>query len=112
MNGVPPYLAVLFAVLFASVLVWLALVSTLYKRLAANHPAKYRQMGEPQVRRNNPRRGRTLLKFLFAREDRQLNDHQLSRLTAIMLVFFVCYSVVLIFSMITVLLMTPGIRGS
>jgi hypothetical protein len=112
MAGLPPYLRVLSVVLLASVLIWFGLLSILYRRLAENHPEKYRQMGQPEVLRSSPRRGRTLLKFIFAREDRQLNDPRLSLLTTIMLVFFICYSIVLVFSMIEVLLMTPVLQGS
>ena len=112
MTNTPAYLWVVFGVLFGATLIWFGLVSALYRRLASNHQEKYRQMGEPGLIRNNPPGATiTLMKFLFAREDRALNDPQVSRLTAFMLVFFLCYLIVLIFGMIKVLSMTPNVRG-
>jgi hypothetical protein len=108
----PTYLWVVFGVLFGSTLVWFALVSTLYRRLESKHQDKYRQMGEPGLISNNPPSATiTLMKFIFTREDRALNDPLVSRLTAFMMVFFLCYLVVLVFGMIKVLSMTPHARG-
>ena len=80
MTDTPAYLWVVFGVLFGATLIWFGLVSALYRRLASNHQEKYRQMGEPGLIRNNPPGATiTLMKFLFAREDRALNDPQVSR---------------------------------
>jgi hypothetical protein len=89
---------VLFLVLCASVPVWFGLVNILYKRLTSAHPTKFHDMGEPGVIRNNrPGTGIRLMKFIFAREDRPLNDPQVSRLTAFMLVFSICYLALFLF---------------
>jgi hypothetical protein len=114
MTDVPAYLLVLFGVLFVSVLVWFWLVSAFYRRLASNHPNKYREMGEPGLISNNrgPRQSLRLMKFVFSREDRLLNDPQVSQLTAFMFVLSICMFVVLLFAMIKTVLLTPGIRGS
>ena len=90
--------AVFFAALFGSVLVWFGLVIALFRRLRLSHTDKYREMGEPNLVTNNtPRTTIALLKFLFKREDRVLADTRLSRLIALMLAFFVCYSVAFLY---------------
>jgi hypothetical protein len=108
MNDVPVYLWVLVGTLLGSVLVWFGLVSALFRRLALHHPAKYREMGEPGLITNNPPQASlTLMRFIFRREDRSLHDPGVSRLTAVMLVFSICFFVLLLFGMIKVLSMTP-----
>jgi len=108
---------VLYGIFCASVLVWLGLSHALYKRLSSNHPDKYRQMGEPGLIRNNrPGMGIGLMKFIFRREDRPLNDPRVSRLTAFMFVLAICNYVLFAFFVIIVLLAVflvgPGVRGS
>jgi len=104
---------VLFGLLCASLPVWFMMVSALYKCLASNHPEKYRLMGEPGLIKNNhPGSGLRLMKFIFTREDRPLNDSRVSRLTSFMLVLSICYLAVFLFLVIAVLLVSPGARGS
>jgi len=83
-----------FGLLFPGAITWLIMVSALFRRLKRDHPEKFHAMGEPGLILNNtPRTSWTLLRFLFKREDRPLNDPSLSRLSKIMLVFFVCYCI-------------------
>jgi len=117
MSGASATFWILWGILVASLPVWFCLVSALHKRLASTHPEKYRQMGEPQLVRNNrPGMGVRLFKFIFTREDRPLNDPQLSRLTAIMLAFSICYFAIFLFLsapiLLGLLLVTLGVRGS
>ena len=102
----------LWGLLFVSVPVWFWLVNTLYKRLASNHTEKFRAMGEPGLIRNNrPGTGLRLMKFIFTREDRALSDPQVSRLTAFMLTFSICYLAIFLF-LVSIVLVTLGLRGS
>src|SRR5882724_11677010 len=95
MNGY--YIALPLSVLFASVIVWFFLVSGLFRRLRSQHPDKFREMGEPSLFMNNsPRTTIALMKFMFGRQDRELDDPGLSKLTVGMLWFFFCYFVVFI----------------
>lgn len=114
MTSVPSYLLVLLGILFAAVLVWFVLVSILYRRLASNHPDKYRQMGKPGLfaKGRGPGQSVRLMKFILTREDRPLEDPQISRLTTIMFVLSICYVIVLLFAMIKTILLTPGLQGS
>ena len=105
--------AYLSALLLVSVLVWLGVVNALYKLLASKHPDKYRQMGMPRLVGNKPpRAGIRLMKFVFTREDRPLNDPQLARLTAILFGFSIWYVIVLVFGIVDVLLIALQLRGS
>lgn len=89
----PEAITLLFGALFVSVFVWFFLVSRLFNLLKANHPDKYREMGEPTLIRNNaPKHSILLLKFLLTREYAQISDSQLTRLGNLMLVFFVLYA--------------------
>ena len=106
-----------FLILCASVPVWFGLVNTLYKRLASAHPAKFHDMGEPGLIRNNrPGTGIRLMKFIFTPEDRPLNDPQVSRLTAFMFVFSICYLGLFLFLaspfLLAILMVVLGTRGS
>src|SRR5277367_1444676 len=61
------------AILFALVLVWFYLVTSLFRRLRTDHHAKFVEMGEPSLFVNNsPRTSFLLLRFLFRREDKEL----------------------------------------
>jgi TRAP-type C4-dicarboxylate transport system permease small subunit len=80
------------AILFALVLVWFYLVTSLFRRLRTDHHAKFVEMGEPSLFVNNsPRTSFLLLRFLFRREDKELGDRALTKLTKTMLVFFFIY---------------------
>lgn len=84
-----------FVLVFAGVIVWFVMVSSLFRRLRRDHPEKFRTMGEPGLFLNNtPRTNWTFIRFLFKREDRELSDPSLSRLSRTMLIFFVCYCIV------------------
>jgi len=84
--------AALFPVLFGMVLVWFVLIKLLFNRLESAHPAKYEAMGRPSLfLRNTIEGGWHVLKFLFTREHRSLNDRYLSKLSDGMLVFLVIY---------------------
>ena len=110
MTGVSTYLS---ALVIISVFVWLGLVGALYKLLAAKHPDKYRQMGMPRLVGNKaPRAGIRLIKFVFTREDRPLNDPQLARLTTFLFVFSIWYGIVLVLGIVEILLITLQLRGS
>jgi|SRR5580692_9243838 hypothetical protein len=83
--------ALLIPVVLIGFCVWVWLVHSLYRRLKADHPDKFRDIGEPGIFSNNTRdTNRALNAFLFQREDRALNDSSLSRLT----LFMVAYAVV------------------
>jgi hypothetical protein len=93
--------AVIFSVLCVATFVWMFVVSLLCSQLELRHIDKYRAMGEPTLFRNMTY---PLLTFLFKREDRSLQDSRISRLTATMLVFFSCYSILFLsFSLIIAL---------
>lgn len=101
------------ALLIISAAVWLGLVGALYKLLASKHPDKYRQMGMPRLVGNKaPGAGIRLIKFVFTREDRPLNDPQLARLTTLLFGFSVWYGIVLVLGIVELLLMTLQLRGS
>lgn len=110
MTGISTYLS---ALLIVSVPVWLGLVGALYKLLASKHPDKYRQMGMPRLVGNKaPGAGVRLIKFVFTREDRPLNDPQLTRLTAFLFGFSIWYGVLILFGIVEVLLIMLQLRGS
>jgi hypothetical protein len=111
MPGVPLYLLILFVVLGISVLAWFALVNALYARLSANHAEKFREMGEPALFQS-PNSTYVLMRFILRRKDRPLRDAQLSRLTGAMFVFFICYTVLLVFCMVRVVSLSPLFSGS
>lgn len=82
----------LFFTLLAMAVIWLILVELLFRILAARHPSKYDEMGEPSLN-NNMRSNFRLLKFLFTREPKALRDSVLSLQVNIMRVWFVAYVV-------------------
>ncbi len=91
MNLQAPSIA-LVLVFFGIALVWFVLIKLLFNRLAAAHPQKYEAMGRPSLfLRNNVATGWATMKFLIAREHRALNDTYLSKLSDVMLVFFIIY---------------------
>ena len=92
-----PLLVTIFAILFIMVLFWFALVKVLFKRLESSHPKKYEAMGRPSLfLRNSPANLFAMLKFLMAREHKNLSDSYLSKLSDAMLVFFFIYIVLFI----------------
>jgi len=81
-----------FIIMICMVPVWFVLVITLFKRLESLHPEKYESMGRPTIFWRNSTEGMfKMLKFLFLREHRPMNDKTLSALSDVMLVFITCY---------------------
>lgn len=84
------------------VLVWFGLCANLFRILRIRHPEKYSSMGSPTLFwRNSPATGFALLKFIWRREDRVLGDSGLSKLTAAMYLFFIVYSMIFLFTAIS-----------
>ncbi len=84
----------IFWVLGAMVIVWFIVITVMFRILKSRHPAKYKEMGEPTLFRNNSiKTGWATTKFLYGREHRHLGDSNLSLLCDSMLVFFVVYLV-------------------
>jgi hypothetical protein len=82
---------VLFIILMGMVLVWFMLVRRLFKHLETCHPEKYEAMGSPSTFGKNA--SWPLLKFLFGREYRTLDDPYLTKLSKSMLSYFFVYLV-------------------
>ena len=103
MTVVNNHLFVFFGILVVCVPVGFGLAAWLLRRLERGHPDKYRQMGEPTLFANRSvRTTLALLKFVFRREDRALNDPALSRVTVLMLCFMVGYNAFFLFLWFTV----------
>ena len=84
--------ALLMPVLFLGAIMWLFLVARLFKRLRLDHPAKFADMGEPGLlSNNNLQTTSALLSFILSREDRELEDAALSRLTSRMRLLLAAY---------------------
>jgi hypothetical protein len=82
----------LMIMLIGMVLGWFFLITKLFGRLERSHTAKYEAMGRPTLFvRNNIATGFATMKFIFAREHRDLGDTQLSKLSDFMLGYFVLY---------------------
>ena len=91
-----------FISLFPLVLVWFGLCANLFRILRIRHPEKYSSMGSPTLFwRNSPATGFALLKFIWRREDRVLGDGGLSKLTVAMRLFFMIYSLIFLFTAIS-----------
>lgn len=89
---------IIFGLLFVLVFVWFALCNWLFKRLETRHPEKYEAMGKPSLIMNNSISNNiSFIKFLFKREYLDLNDPAISNLAQFMLVFFLVYSIGLMF---------------
>lgn len=96
-----------FAALFLAALVWLVLMSRLYRILRTRHPETYEQLGRPTLFLNNsPQNGIATVRFLLGGHFRQLNDPELLRLGVFMQVFFYAYMVY--FVSLVVLMFTSG----
>jgi hypothetical protein len=92
------WLAMLGPVLFGLVIVWFVLIKLLFNRLERSHSAKYESMGRPSLfLRNNISSGFATMKFLFAREHRQLGDGYLSKLSDFMLAYLLAYASLFLF---------------
>jgi hypothetical protein len=90
MDNVP----ILFGVLMAMVLIWFAMIFSLFRMLKNSHPEKYKEMGEPSLFWNNSMKTAwATIKFLFRREHKVLNNSTLSFLSDSMIVFFALYFV-------------------
>ena len=86
---------IMFGAMFFIVLIWFALLKTIFTKLQRAHPEKYKQMGEPSLFMNNSiKTGLATLKFIGKREHNMLNDPALSKLSNFALVFFVLYLVI------------------
>ena len=85
---------IMFGILFCLALVWLFLCYRLFKILETRHPEKYQSMGQPTLMINNTLLTNiALIKFLFKREWRDLDDSELTTLSKAMLVLFAIYLV-------------------
>src|SRR5690349_804444 len=88
----PPYTSILFFILFAMSLGWLAMVRSLFESLEENHSQKYEEMGEPSLfAKNTARTNWALLKFLFTRAPEALNDSSLMVSVNVMRVWLPLY---------------------
>jgi hypothetical protein len=98
------------AAIFAGVIVWWILEGILFRRLRDDHPEKFREMSEPRVFKNySPHTTFVLMKFLFCREDINLNDARLTDFTLRMRLFFVVYAAVFVFAIGAVLVLLSGV---
>lgn len=91
--------------LVGMVVVWFVLINRLCNRLESAHPEKYQAMGRPGLfLRQSLESDWHLFKFLFAREHRKLGDDYLSKLSDVMLAWFITH--LLIFGAFCILVMT------
>lgn len=82
----------IFVSLFATVFVWFGLSSWIFRRLAANHPETYQEMGSPTLLLNNsPANGTKFLRFIAAAGWKDLNDDGLTRAGRAMRIVFVLF---------------------
>lgn len=80
------------------VIVWFVLIKLLFNRLERAHPKKYEAMGRPSLfLRNSIAGGWGTIKFLIAREHKDLRDSYLSKLSDFMLVFLGVYVALFLF---------------
>lgn len=92
------------AALALAVPVWFVLVSKLFRRLETEHPEKFHEMGDPGIFMNNsPHTTIALTRFLFGREDAELDDEHLVRLARVMRVFYVTASIAMAFVFVSIL---------
>lgn len=92
-NGVT---VILILLLITLVYNWLA--AMLFRRLKKNHPAKYRELGEPRMLQPGSLRNYwTLMRFMFTAEHKALNDAMVSRLVIIMRALWIVTLGVVIF---------------
>jgi hypothetical protein len=90
-----------FYILIPMVVIWFVLLWKLFGRLEDCHPEKYEAMGSPSIfSKNNTG---PLLKYLFAREHRELDDEYLSKLSDFTLVYFLVFLVFFLTSIIILL---------
>jgi hypothetical protein len=79
----------LFLGLVVLVAIWLGLLVWLWRRLIARHPAKYEAMGRPSF--FSPVGLVPMMRFLFLREHRPLDDRALSLGADAALIVFALY---------------------
>jgi hypothetical protein len=83
---------VLFCVLFAAVITWLAMVVWLFRRLRLRHPETFEAIGSPNLFTNNtPQTNWLFLKFLCGRQWKALDDGPLMAVLHVMRWFAVIY---------------------
>jgi hypothetical protein len=86
--------AVLFCVLFVSVVVWLATVTWLFRRLRLRHLETFEVIGSPDLFRNNtPQTNWLFLKFLYGPQWKALDDGPLVTVLHVMRWFAVIYMI-------------------
>lgn len=90
MEEIDPF-KVWFGGLFVLLLVWLYLCLKLFKILKTRHPSIYKSIGEPALTNNTISNNLLLVKYLFKREWRTIDDASLSKLSYFMLAFWCFY---------------------
>ena len=86
------YQSYLFGILLCAAIFGLYLSHRVYKALESRHPEKFKMMGKPSLLMNNSVANNLLFtRYLFKREWRELDDPALSKLSALVLVYFVMY---------------------
>lgn len=84
--------AAFFAVLMVMGVVWLILVSWLFRRLRTHHPSTYEGIGSLSLFWNNSMRTQWLLcKFLWSSHSGELGDSAIANVVRFMRIIFVCY---------------------
>jgi hypothetical protein len=106
---------ILFGLLFAMVLGWLALSAMLYQSLRDRHPGAYEKLWNGGLINNkhSMRNAFRSLRFLVDGEFESLKDPPLSKLCRCMRVYFWCYMILFLF-LVGFSLMTipnPSVRG-
>lgn len=85
---------IFFGILLCSAFVWFFLCYRFFKILETRHFEEYEAMGKPSLIMNNSLSSNIkLMKFLFKRKWRELDDSELAKLSRLMLVFFVIYMI-------------------
>jgi len=91
------YLLIL-AMLPISIFVWFFLCYKIFEILRQHHPEQYKAMGEPSLIMNNTSKQQALLmRFVFKREWRKLDNAALVFYGQAMLGFYVFYVVLVLF---------------
>lgn len=83
---------VIWAIVAGLMLVWFYLCHKLFNLLKQSHPSVYETLGNPSLLSNSTLANNvSLIKFLFGRHWRELDDPSLSKLGQSMLWFFKLY---------------------
>ena len=80
-----------FGGLFVLVLVWFGLCLKLFRILKTRHPNIYQSIGEPSFLNNTVSNNILLVKYLFKREWRAVDDAGLSKLSYFLLAYWCFY---------------------